>query len=143
MATLKKSKKVVKKSTKKRSGAGTNEPGVKYQYNEDDPDFEKNEAQETKSTSKSTSKSAPVSKSRVTVQDEVTKFLSKFDSAYPMVTAIRKSKYFATINRKSFDKTTKETKTLAFGLLRMRMGNLLRGAISKAAKEKGKKKTKN
>lgn len=135
MATLKqqktrakKSKAAQKRSTKmSKKRAPVAEAGKGYQGGDDD---------EPTGT-------APVqSVRRETVQDEVTRFLNKCDGHRDMIAKVKKSKYFANINQKAFSRTAKEANKIQYGLLRMRIGNLLRGAISKAEKAKAKKKKK-
>lgn len=68
--------------------------------------------------------------------DAVSKYFADADTFSKLETAVRKHPAFGSINEKSFRNTLKKAKSLQFGLLRMRMGNLIRGAISRAKKSK-------
>lgn len=71
------------------------------------------------------------------IDDEVTEFLAKFDSETLISTGIEKAKklkFFKFVNADSWAKNVKLAKKTPPGLLRMRLGNLLRGALRKSEK---------
>lgn len=130
MATLKQQKKRAKKVKKSKKTSSSNMATKETAYEAPEEDLTPEQEVEF-------DKKAPIK--RETVKDAITSFLAKCDDAKSMIAKVKNSKYFKNINRKAFDKTAKEAKNIQFGLLRMRMGNLLRGAIRNAEKAKQKK----
>lgn len=108
-----------KKNSRKRS---------KTSYTRDDDDGDDTSAADTVSQ-------APKSnKKRSTVQDPITKLLSKEDTVTKMINAVKKHKAYKHINQDAFKRVISQKNELGMGLIRMRLGNLLRGAVNRSKK---------
>ena len=100
----------------------------------DEPTIEQaNEGEAESSPEKVTAARKPA------VKDAVTSALAKCGSKKEMVELVRGHKAFPSINEEAFKRTVKGMKETPDGLFRMRIGNLLRGAVKKAESKKLKK----
>ena len=73
-------------------------------------------------------------KKRETVDDGVTSVLAKVDTPTKMIDAVKKHKAYKHINTEAFKRVVSQKNELGIGLIRMRLGNLLRGAINRSKK---------
>lgn len=78
-------------------------------------------------------------KSRKGIDDTVSKLLGKLDTPTKMIDAVKHHKDYKNMNADAFKRTVSQKNDLPSGLFRMRMGNLLRGAINRTEKLKNKK----
>jgi len=85
----------------------------------------------TKGTASKPKAARPTKKSEA---DPVGKVLWDCDTPTKVVNAVKGHKAYKFVNTDSFKKTVAQKNDLQFGLFRMRMGNLLRGAINRASK---------
>lgn len=76
------------------------------------------------------------------VDDDISKVLSGLNTPTKMINYVKLSKNFEFINKESFKNLVDQRDTLQFGLFRMRMGDLLRGAAKRVEKGVVKKITK-
>lgn len=81
---------------------------------------------------------APKKARKPAIQDDVTTFLADTKSNDDAIRKTKKSEYFPNINRKAWDKLLEAKDSVTGGLFRMRLGNMLRGAKSNAAKAEAK-----
>jgi hypothetical protein len=85
---------------------------------------------------------APKKPKKPAIQDDVTAFLADTKSNDDAIRKTKKSEYFPNINKKAWDKLLEAKDTVTGGLFRMRLGNMLRGSKSNAAKAEAKAKAK-
>lgn len=81
---------------------------------------------------------APKKPKKPAIQDDVTEFLADTKSNDDAIRKTKKSEYFPNINKKAWEKLLGAKDSVTGGLFRMRLGNMLRGAKSNAAKAKEK-----